>query len=439
MEVSDRTIFISCLYRPPDTRSSEFLELINFMRTKFTDDFTSVNHIMLGDFNFPNINWGTSSCPNGFYGNSQVSNLLDFADENFMNQHIYEPTRGNNILDLIFSNNDDIIFDIQLSETIISDHKLLDIVTDLHIVNPDDDALISDPFKDIDLNSTKFPEVNKTLDGTDWDSAVSSKNLDQFLEFILDNVYENVSKFSERILPKSKKSYEFRKRRKLLRKRRKFVKKNNLRQNSHLESKISNLDLEIKESISRERETNEIKAVEKIKSNPKSFFTYAKKNKTLNRSIAYLKNSSNEHVSDRVEICNTLQETYCSSFSVPKDIPPIDIEFNPVDSNIFVNFEFSVNDIKRAIDEIPNNSSSGPDNISVKVLKKCRDSIAYPLFLLWSKSLALGVIPVKCKQSNIVPIHKKGKKDDPNNYRPVSLTSHLIKIFERVMKNYFSS
>ena len=83
---------------------------------------------------------------------------------------------------------------------------------------------------------------------------MSSKNLDQFLEFILDNVYENVSKFSERILPKSKKSYEFRKRRKLLRKRRKFVKKNNLRQNSHLESKISNLDLEIKESISNRNE-----------------------------------------------------------------------------------------------------------------------------------------------------------------------------------------
>ena len=100
-----------------------------------------------------------------------------------------------------------------------------------------------------------------------------------------------------------------------------------------------------------------------------------------------------------------------------------------MDANIFVNFEFMVDVIRRAIDEIPNNSSSRPDDISVKVLKKCWNSIAYPPFLLRSKSLALEVIPVKCKQSRTVHIHKKGQKDDPNNYRPVSLTSHLIKFF----------
>jgi hypothetical protein len=36
----------------------------------------------------------------------------------------------------------------------------------------------------------------------------------------------------------------------------------------------------------------------------------------------------------------------------------------------------------------------------------------------------------------IVPVFKKGSKTEAQNYRPVSLTSHVIKIFERVMRKF---
>ena len=39
------------------------------------------------------------------------------------------------------------------------------------------------------------------------------------------------------------------------------------------------------------------------------------------------------------------------------------------------------------------------------------------------------------KIQSITPIFKNGDKSDPENYRPISLTSHLIKIFERVIRN----
>ena len=45
-----------------------------------------------------------------------------------------------------------------------------------------------------------------------------------------------------------------------------------------------------------------------------------------------------------------------------------------------------------------------------------------------------GEIPAELLLVLISPIHKGGSKSVPKNYRPVALTSHLIKIFERVMR-----
>ena len=54
--------------------------------------------------------------------------------------------------------------------------------------------------------------------------------------------------------------------------------------------------------------------------------------------------------------------------------------------------------------------------------------------MIWRSALDLGVTPEVLKRSVVVPIHKGGSKGDPANYRPVSLTSHLVKIFEKIIR-----
>ena len=50
------------------------------------------------------------------------------------------------------------------------------------------------------------------------------------------------------------------------------------------------------------------------------------------------------------------------------------------------------------------------------------------------RSIDEGKIPDVLKLAYVTPIHKGGSKLKPENYRPVSLTSHIMKIFERVVK-----
>ena len=54
--------------------------------------------------------------------------------------------------------------------------------------------------------------------------------------------------------------------------------------------------------------------------------------------------------------------------------------------------------------------------------------------MIYSKSMAENQVPYDWKSANVTPIFKKGKKCDPCNYKPVSLTSHVCKILESIVK-----
>ena len=77
----------------------------------------------------------------------------------------------------------------------------------------------------------------------------------------------------------------------------------------------------------------------------------------------------------------------------------------------------------------------GPDNLSGQVLKSCAQSIALPLQLIFNLSFKTGSIPSEWKLAHIVPIHKKDDKNDIENYRPISLTCIVSKVFEKCVRD----
>ncbi|KAG0720571.1 hypothetical protein GWK47_048219 [Chionoecetes opilio] len=123
-------VLINC-YRPPSCCPKNFSSAMEALR--HLQDSLSIptpDIILTGDFNFPFLKW-----PEGILTGStladkcQAESLLEIANSTFLIQVITEPTRGKNILDLLFTNNCDAVNNISAEKTIFSDHNLLRIHT----------------------------------------------------------------------------------------------------------------------------------------------------------------------------------------------------------------------------------------------------------------------------------------------------------------------
>ena len=67
--------------------------------------------------------------------------------------------------------------------------------------------------------------------------------------------------------------------------------------------------------------------------------------------------------------------------------------------------------------------SMGPDGLHPRVLRELADVVAKPLSIIFWQSWLTGDVLVDWKLANVTPIFKKGRKDDPGSYRPISFTS----------------
>ena len=132
-------------------------------------------------------------------------------------------------------------------------------------------------------------------------------------------------------------------------------------------------------------------------------------------------------------MANRLQDHFVSVFSEPNDqLEPL-LNMNASQIQLpLSDLNLTNADIEKAIQEIKSSSACPKTEIPAKVLKRFKSAFAYPLKLFWNKSFNLGVVPSSYKLQQIIPIHKKGSKTNAKNWRPIALTSHIVKVFNSI-------
>ena len=131
------------------------------------------------------------------------------------------------------------------------------------------------------------------------------------------------------------------------------------------------------------------------------------------------------------DIANLFNQHFYNQFSDSSNYD-IDIDFS---NDPFSEFTINESCIYNALKQLNPNKSRGPDDIGGLLLKNCARSISYPLTIMFNTSFKTGSLPTEWKMANIVPVFKKGDKACIENYRPISLTCIVSKVFEKCIRD----
>ena len=407
---------IGVVYRSPNSSSNNdasLCEMIKEMRGKY---------VLVGDFNFPGIRWETGRC------DAKSRAFFEVLEDNFLVQHVSEPThKSGNLLDLVISTDEDMVEGVECEGRLgKSDHEMLMVTTRVKALNVATESKIRD------YNRANYTEMRKEMREESW-SSIDHTDVNESWSIIRNRLQKlvvdwvpwrrrrgkNIPKWMNgeirRLVTEKKKAW---------RKWKKSGKEEDRRNYLELESKT-------KKSIRNRKNAIERQVAKDSKINPKSFFSYINSSRQNRNSIGPLK-IDDKLVVDPKEQADALNNYFSSVFTRCNVAPPSKESLAGIE--ILENVEITEECIKDEIVRLKKVAAPGPDNITNRILIELCDEIAKPLAKLFNKSMADGKILDDWRLSNVSPIYKqKGSKSQPGNYRPVSLTSNVCKLMEKII------
>ncbi|KFV87175.1 RNA-directed DNA polymerase from mobile element jockey, partial [Struthio camelus australis] len=89
--------------------------------------------------------------------------------------------------------------------------------------------------------------------------------------------------------------------------------------------------------------------------------------------------------------------------------------------------------VRDLLSKLDIHKSMGPNVMHPQVLRELADVTARPLSIILERSWRSGEVPEDWEKASVTPVFQKGKKEDPGNYRPASLTSSPGKVMEQLL------
>lgn len=417
---NSRRLLICCAYRSPSNSPATNIALMQYLQQLST--FPADDILLLGDFNYPDIDWFQPRWPPA---------CNDFMDTIFtlgLSQFVFEATRLQNVLDLVFCTSN-IVSDLTVEAGLgRSDHYAVHFRLSVgrgflppapprRIWGRADWAAISNHIS----AHPALPDAQPSAEAR-WDDLRGC---------ILDAVSLHVP-VATGAADRRPAWADYRCWAAI--KAHKNAHKAHRRYNTHrtwtvYRSKADCADIEVRRA--KRKYLNSL--AENINRKPKLFWRHVNGKIKHREAFARVTDSAGNLTSSALQTSEALNSYFSSVFRVEDvtNLPAV----APLTNDCLSNIHISPVTVSNTLRYLKLGSSPGPDGIPNRLLANCRLALARPLAALFTQSLQSSQIPSEWLKANVIAIHKKGSRRDCSNYRPISLTPSICKALERIVRD----
>ena len=397
--------------------------------------------ILMGDFNLPNVDWVHYSAPANFF----YDKFIRFVNECGLLQFVLEPTRRENILDLVMTNVPNLISDLQVQCPFsTSDHNVISFTLNITCDNSDVLDNQSIDYLYHDFSSADYEAMELYLSNVNWSLeftfVFSVEDYWQIFAHHLNTAIESyvpVRKKPEHINSK-KKSYPKRIRKMLSRKAHYWRR---WRLTKKIEHKLAYKAYSVKCVKAIQAHYRDLETALVQSDNLGKFYRYVNGKISGRKSIPPIKDDTGNLVTNKVAQANIFNRYFASVFTCDDGNKPhfssrVDCNSKCYDVN------FTPLKVKRVLKALKSKNSYGPDGFPNLLVKMLADVICEPLAFIFQASFRSHILPAYWLHAFVTPVFKKGLTSDPGNYRPISLTCVCCRVMERIINlellNYLS-
>jgi len=400
---------------------------------------THSNIVIAGDFNYPDINWQSKTTQSHSTTRRLNDEFIDLVDDFALTQHVESQTRNNRILDLVLSNSPDHCTSCCVIPG-ISDHEAVHAAFEFNAVRH------KQPARKIPLYSKAnwggyfnhmVTHLNKLTE-----SDKSRVSVDHLWNSFKTAIHDGATKFIPHKTARSinKKPWIRRETRRLIRQKNRAYYKQRRTNSKQDQDRYRNLKHKAQKQI-RQDYWNYLEDVvtpgegSNTQAASKKFWSFIKHSRQDSAGISNLVDQHGAECSTPQDKAQALNHQFSSVFSKlrPSSLKDLASRLVPSQYTTMPKICISTAGISKLLCELDQNKAPGPDRIHPRILKQLHLVIAPSLQVIFEKSYREGVVPRDWKEANICPIYKKGAKNNPANYRPVSLTCITSKLFEHII------
>ena len=434
-----KPIVIGTVYRKPSSNNENNDLLLDLFSV--CDTFSKKSQIFIcGDFNYGAIDWENNVVDSDGQHVPEARIFLDMYNDHHFHQHVDSWTHNRGAenpsrLDLIFTKNELDIENLNyLSPLGNSHHSVLnfELIVEGNVVDVVDESLRYSHHKG------DYVKASSLFNSTNWDFLLAGDDPEQmyinFLDLCITIIQACVPTYSQKNSIKRPRWMTTDVWKQLSAKERAW---------KRLKSRKTGIRNE-KYRLERNKATELVRKAKRdyekgllldIKKNKKKFWAYIRSKTKVKENILRVTNKNGALTENDTDTADVVNETFTSVFTKEDPngaIPTLDCNYT---GTHLIYLLITEEMVMKIINKLDVNKSAGPDGITNRLLKSCKDALIKPLTIIFRKSMETGIVPSAWKEANVSPLFKKGIKTNPLNYRPVSLTSVVGKVFETLIRD----